>query len=179
MSPEHVHAKAEEKAEQLKFDLGQAMDANSNHSKTTDTDRKIKPKSFSEQPQSENNEKKKKPTKKELRQEKKYFRQLWKLEGKGGVHDTMQKLPPNRPDVHIPRQIYPDQERKDWRKLHPKENINGFRLNTNPDIILTREQFSAYTKLIMSLTEEERINLALTNAEIYDRRRRAWKYRKY
>ena len=175
MSPESILDFKEDKADQLKFNLNPVSEVNPNPPITTDSDQKNKTQPAYEilQYQDEEKVKRKKPTIKELKKEKKYFRQLWKLEGKGGVHENMQKLPPNRPDVYIPRQIYVDQEKKDWRSLHPEKNKNGFRLRTNPSIVLTDEQFSAYAKSIMCMSEEDKINLALTNAEIYDRKRLA------
>ena len=172
MSPERRPHKEEEKADQLKFDLFQTEVTDSNLAKTKDPEKVITPESSSNSSKIKDNikEKRKKPTKNELKHEKKYSPQLWKLEGKGGVHDRMQKRPANDPRIVHPVQVYVEQERNDARKLRQKKYIRGFRLKANPDIVLTDAQFSEYTKRIMSMSEEDRINLMLADAEIYDRR---------
>jgi hypothetical protein len=103
---------------------------------------------------------------KKMKQDKEEFPKLWELDGKNGVHDLMQKKVPQNIAAPIQRDIYPRQERKDWRRFNPKKDV--FRLKSAPDITLNDEQFAKYTKDIMSLSEEDRINLMLTNAERYE-----------
>lgn len=77
-----------------------------------------------------------KPTKEELKTIKKHFPQIWELEGKNGIHTTMQKRAPNRLGVVNPREKYPQQERKDQQKLSPKKDGWG------PYNNLTRKEWS-------------------------------------
>ncbi|KKQ56725.1 MAG: hypothetical protein US75_C0003G0012 [Candidatus Woesebacteria bacterium GW2011_GWC1_38_13] len=85
---------------------------------------------------SPDSEKQHKPTKKELKTNKPYFPQIWDIDGKTGIHATMQKRPSNRIEISNPREIYPQQEKKDWQRLHPRKNGWG------PYHNLTREEWT-------------------------------------
>ena len=74
----------------------------------------------------------------ELRNDKNAFPQRWKLEGKNGVHEIMQRRSPSRIEAPIARDEIFRQEREDKNKMYPRKNGWGKYHN------MTYEQFSEH-----------------------------------
>ena len=81
-------------------------------------------------------QKKLRPTHEELRTEKIYFPQTRVLEGSKGMHRIMQKRQPYNMATQDPKDKLVLEEKKDWRRFHPKKNGWG------PFHNLTRKEWS-------------------------------------